>query len=97
MKAFTQQIIQESFKDHGIWLVNRRQIIEQLTNQLVIPDINTLELRCSSTPPLLLSSSVKNSPPATVDALMKNQAKIMKDITDISDKTKRNLIKVFQH
>lgn len=96
-KAFTQQIIRESFKDRGIWLVNGRQIIEQLTNQLVIPDINTPELRCSSTPPLLLSSSVENSPPATIDALMKNQAKIMKDITDISDKTKRNLTKVFQY
>ncbi len=96
-RAFTQRIIRESFKDRGIWPVNGRQIIEQLTNQLVIPDINTPELRCSSTPPLLLSSSVENSPPATIDALVKNQAKIMKDITDISDKTKRNLTKVFQH
>jgi hypothetical protein len=63
----------------------------------VIPDILVPELRGSPTPPLLLSSSVENSPPATIEALSRNQAKIMKDITDISEKTKRNLTKVFQH
>jgi hypothetical protein len=97
-KALTKRIIRESFKDRGIWPVDGRHIIEQLTNQLVIPDIAVPELRGGSPlPPLLLSSSVENSPPATIEALTRNQAKIMKDITDISDKTKRNLTKVFQH
>jgi hypothetical protein len=93
----TKRIIRESFKDRGIYPVNGEQIVEQLANQLVIPDISVLELRGSPTPPLLLSSSVENSPPAIIKALTRNQAKIMKDITNISDKTKRNLTKVFQH
>jgi hypothetical protein len=96
-KALTKRIIRESFKDRGIYPVNGKQIVEQLANQLVIPDISVPELRGSLTPPLLLSSSVENSPPATIEALTRNQAKIMKDITNISDKTKRNLTKVFQH
>jgi hypothetical protein len=53
------------------------------------------ELRGSPTPPPLLSSSVDNSPPATIKALTRNQAKIIKDITNISDKAKQNLTKVF--
>jgi hypothetical protein len=87
-KALIKQIIQESFKDRGIYLVNGKQIIKQLANQLVIPDILVPELRGSLTPLLLLSSSVENSPPATIKALTRNQAKIIKDITNILDKTK---------
>jgi hypothetical protein len=97
-KAFTQRIIRESFKDRGIWPVDGSRITEQLANQLVIPDIAVPELPGRTpTPPLLLSSSVENSPPATIEALIRNQAKVMKDITEISEKTKRNLTKVFQH
>jgi hypothetical protein len=96
-KAFTQRIIRDAFKERGIWPVNGKQIVEQLTNQLVIPDIAAPELDESPTPPPLLSSSVENSPPATIKALIRNQAKIMKDLTELSDKTKRNLTKVFQH
>jgi hypothetical protein len=54
-------------------------------------------LRGSPTPPPLLSSSVENSPPVTIEALTRNQAKIIKDITNFSEKTERNLMKVFQH
>jgi hypothetical protein len=95
-KAFTQRIIRESFKDRGIWPVNGKEIVAQLNNQLVIPDIAVPELHGSCSPPLL-SSSVENSPPATIDALTRNQAKIMKDLDKLSDKTKRNLTKVFRH
>lgn len=74
-----------------------------LTNQLEIPDLYAPDLRSfgSSTPspppPNLSSSSVENSPPATIEALNKNQAKIIKDINTLSDKTQRNLTKVFEH
>jgi len=95
-KAFTPRIIRDAFKERGIWPVNGKQIVDQLANQLRIPEIAVPGLR-GSTPPPLLSSSVENSPPATIDALAKNQAKIMKDLTDLSDKTRRNLTKVFQH
>jgi hypothetical protein len=54
-----------------------------------------LELCGSLMLPLLLSSSIKNSPPAIIKALTRNQAKIIKDITNILDKIKQNLIKVF--
>jgi hypothetical protein len=93
-KALTQRIIRDAFKERGIWPVNGKQIVEQLTNQLVIPDIAVPGLH-GSTPPLLLSSSVENSLLGTIDTLLRNQAKIMKDLTDLSDKTKRNLTKVF--
>jgi hypothetical protein len=93
----TQRIFRDAFKERGIWPVNSKQIIKQLANQLVIPEISVPELRGSPIPPLLLSSSVDNSPPATIEAFTRNQAKITKEITDISDKAKRNLTKVFQH
>lgn len=96
-KTFSQRIIRESFKDRGIWPVNGTQIVEQLKSKLVIDDISVPELRRSNTPPHLLSSSVENSPPATINNLVRNQAKIMKDIDTISEKTKRNLSKIFQH
>lgn len=97
-KAFTQRIIRESFKDRGIWPVNGSQIIKQLMNQLVIPDIAVPELRSTPSPsPPLLSSSVENSPPATIEALTRNQSKIMKNLTQSSEKSKRDLKKVFQH
>jgi hypothetical protein len=97
-KAFTQRIIRESFKDRGIWPVDGHHIVDQLANQLDIPDISIPELPGRTpTPPLLLSSSVENSPPVTIEALTRNQAKVMKDLTELSERTKRNLSKVFQH
>lgn len=48
------------------------------------------------TPPLL-SSSIENSPPATIEALTRDQAKGFKDLTELPERTKRNLTKVFQH
>jgi ribosomal protein S17E len=102
-RTFNPRSIRQSFKDRGIWPVNGSKIVADLTNQLEIPDLYAPDLRSfgSSTPspppPNLSSSSVENSPPATIEALNKNQAKIIKDINTLSDKTQRNLTKVFEH
>ncbi|CEN59982.1 hypothetical protein ASPCAL02423 [Aspergillus calidoustus] len=96
-KAFTQRIIRESFKDRGIWPVNGELIVKQLANEAELPDIAIPEGLRDTTPPQLLSSSVENSPPATIEALARNQAKIMRDLDLLSEKAKRNLTKVFHH
>lgn len=101
-KAFTQRIIRESFKDRGIWPVDGSKIVEKLTNQLVIPDLIAPDLRSygpstPSPPPNLSSSSIENSPPQSIEVLEKNQAKIMKDLTALSEKSKRNLTRTFAH
>jgi hypothetical protein len=40
---------------------------------------------------------VENSPPDTIEALERNQAKIIRDLTTSLEKTQRNLTRVFQH
>lgn len=100
-RTFNQRIIRQSFKDRGIWPVDGSTIIADLTNQLEIPDLYAPDLRSfgSSTPspppPNLSSSSVENSPPDTIKAFEKNQAKILKHITSTSEKTQRNLTRIF--
>jgi hypothetical protein len=102
-KAFTQRIIRESFKDRGIWPVDGSKIIENLASQLVIPDLYAPELRSAthtpspSPPPNISSSSVENSPPNTIKALEKNQAKIIKHLDSLSQKAQRDLTKIFIH
>ncbi|KAL4960177.1 uncharacterized protein BDV14DRAFT_148182 [Aspergillus stella-maris] len=41
------------------------------------------------------TSSIENSPPATIKALKRNQAKIMKETIEFSEKMKRNLTRTF--
>ena len=102
-KALTQRIIRESFKDRGIWPVDGSKIVKDLANQLVIPDLYTPpELRAfilhtPSPPPNLSSSSVENSPPKSIQALEKNQAKIIKHLDDLSEKMQRNLKRLISH
>jgi hypothetical protein len=77
--------------------VNGELIVKQLANEAELPDIAIPEGLRDTTPPQLLSSSVENSPPATIEALARNQAKIMRDLDLLSEKAKRNLTKVFHH
>jgi hypothetical protein len=44
-----------------------------------------------------LSSSVENSPPKPIEALEKNQAKIIKELSSLLDRAQRNLTKIFAH
>jgi hypothetical protein len=82
-RTFNQRIIRQSFKDRGIWLVNGSKIVADLTNQLEIPDLYAPDLRADTPtpPPDILSSSVENSPPDTIEELERNQAKILRDLT----------------
>jgi hypothetical protein len=82
-RAFNPRNIRQSFKDRGIYPVNGRQIVADLTTQMVIPELYTPELRSAGVrtlSPEILSSSVDNSPPATIEALERNQAKIIRDL-----------------
>ena len=69
--------------------------------QLVIPDLHAPELRSAihapSPPPNLSSSSVENSPPNTIEALEKNQAKIIKHLDSLSEKSQRDLTRILAH
>jgi hypothetical protein len=102
-KAFNQRIIRESFKDRGIWPVNGSEIVDNLANQLVIPDLIAPDLRgygssTPSPPPTALSSSsVDITPPKSIEALEKNQAKIIKHLNTLLPKTQRGLTKIFDH
>lgn len=104
-KTFSQRIIRDSFKERGIWPVDGSKIVENLTSQLVISDIHAPNLRSrtatpTSTPsplPDLLSSSIENSPPKSIEALEKNQAKIYKHLNSLSEKMQRDLTKIFAH
>ena len=76
--------------------------MENLTNQLEVPDLIAPDLRSlgSHTPsadPNLSSSSVENSHPKSIEALEKNQAKICKELDALSAKVQRNLTRVFAH
>lgn len=100
-RAFSQRMIRESFKDRGIWPVDGRKIVANLGNQLVIPNLYAPDLesatRTPSPPPNLSSSSVENSPPNTIEALEKNQAKIYKHLDSLSDKMQRDISKTLAH
>jgi hypothetical protein len=104
-KAFTTRIIRESFKERGIWPVDGSKIVEDLTNRLEIPDLIAPDLRSWGAhtpspppPPLnLTSSDVDISPPKSIQALEKNQAKIRKKIDALPAKAQRDLTKVFMH
>jgi hypothetical protein len=102
-KAFNQRIIRESFKDRGIWPVNGSKIVDNLANQLVIPDLIAPDLRGygSSTPspsPIALSSSsVDITPPKSIKALEKDQAKIIKHLNTFLPKIQRDITKIFDH
>jgi hypothetical protein len=79
-KAFNQRIIREAFKDRGIWPVNSKIADDLAVLQWEqIPDIYTPDLyeTSPSTPSRpASSSSVDISPPTTIQALEKNQAKV---------------------
>jgi exonuclease VII large subunit len=69
--------------------------VDNLTNQI----LDNPDLRAHTpTPPLeILSSSVENSPPNTIEALERNQTKILRDITLSSEKTQQNPTRIFEH
>jgi hypothetical protein len=100
-RTFSQRIIRDSFKDRGIWPVNGCDIVDNLTTHLLedFPDLYAPDLRAHTPtpPPDILSSSVENSPPNTIEALERNQAKILRDVTLSSEKTQRNLTRIFEH
>jgi hypothetical protein len=100
-KTFNPRIIRDSFKERGIYPVNGPRVVNNLTAQLVIPELYAPDLRSSIRTPSpstdLLSSSVDNSPPTTIEALERNQAKIMRDIREDLVKAQRNIAKNFKH
>jgi hypothetical protein len=103
-KAFNQRIIRESFKDRGIWPVDGSNIVNNLANQLIIPDLIAPDLRGfgssytpSPLPVTLSSSSVDITPPKLIKALEKNQAKISKHADLFLPKIQRDLKNVFDH
>ena len=102
-KAFNQRIIRESFKDRGIWPVKSSKIVDNLANQLVIPDLIAPDLRAygsrtpSPLPTALSSSSVDITPPKSIEALEKNQRKIIKHLNTFLPKIQRDLTKIFDH
>jgi hypothetical protein len=98
--AFNKRIIRESFKERGIYPVNGSKVVDNITNLLDIPDLIMPGLgSCRSTPSPpptnLASSSVENTPPKSIEALEKNQAKISKYTASLSPKLQRDLKKVF--
>lgn len=103
-RAFNTRIIRESFKERGIYPVNGDTIVQTLQDQLPKPlTLSTPDLRPygERTPPptQLLSSSIENSPPKSVQALEKNQKKLSKlfNTNSISPKLQRGLQHVFKH
>jgi hypothetical protein len=101
-KAFSQRIIRDSFRERGIYPVDGSKIVTDLNNQLEIPDLYAPDLRSwgshtPSPPPNLSSSSVENSPPKSIEALQKNQAKITKHLEGLSNKMQRNLLRLMAH
>ncbi|KAK9577981.1 hypothetical protein V6Z92_010309 [Aspergillus fumigatus] len=105
-KAFNQRIIREAFKDRGIWPVNSK-IADDLAILLWegIPDIYAPDLgkMTPSTPPSQppsrppSSSSIDISPPRTIQALKKNQAKLSKHADLLTPKLQRNLERIFEY
>lgn len=78
-KAFNPRIIRQSFKDRGIWPVNGQRIVDKLASTLEFTPLYAPDLRAygepqtpSPEPTDLLSSSVENTPPKSIEALEKN-------------------------
>jgi hypothetical protein len=100
-RTFHPRIIRDSFKERGIWPVDGIYIVNRLTNRLLedLGDLYALDLRSAdrtpSPAPDQLSSSIENSPPDTIEALVRNEAKILRDIATSSDKAERNLARFF--
>jgi hypothetical protein len=97
-------MIRESFRDRGIWPVNGEKIVDKLASKLVIPDLYAPDLRAyrppnqtPSPPPDLRSSSVENTPPKSIEALEKNQAKISRKGDDFTPKVQRDIARLFSH
>ncbi|KAF4236562.1 hypothetical protein CNMCM8980_009552 [Aspergillus fumigatiaffinis] len=100
-KAFNQRIIREAFKDRGIWPVNGK-IADDLAIQaweripdIYAPDLDETTPSTPCRPPS--SSSVDISPPMTIQALEKNQAKLSKHADLLTPKLQRNLERIFEH
>ncbi|KMK62518.1 transposase [Aspergillus fumigatus Z5] len=102
-KAFNQRIIREAFKDRGIWPVDGSKIVDNLAIQAweQIPDVYAPDLdaclRGTPSPPPISSSSVDITPPRTIQALKKNQAKLSKHKDLLTPKLQRNLERIFEH
>jgi hypothetical protein len=102
-KAFNQRIIREAFKDRGIWPVNGSKIVDNLAAEAFerIPDIYAPDLDMPSTPSTPSrppsSSSIDISPPKTIQALKRNQAKLSKHADILTPKLQRNLEQIFKH
>ena len=100
--TFKPRIIRESFKERGIRPVDGVDIVANLTNQLEIPDLHAPDLRSwgsrtPSPPTNPMSSSVKSTPPKSVEALLKNQSKVVKHLDTLNSKIQRDIKKLFRH
>jgi hypothetical protein len=102
-KAFNQRIIREAFKDRGIFPVDSK-IAEELGKHVweEIPELYGFENPPStpSTPSRpASSSSIDISPPHTIQALEKNQAKLSRlaDADLLTPKQIRNLDRFIHH
>ena len=77
--------------------------MDNLANQLVIPDLIAPDLRAylsrtpSPLPTALSSSSVDITPPKSIEALKKNQRKIIKHLNTFLPKIQRDLTKIFDY
>jgi hypothetical protein len=81
--------------------------VEALTNELRLPDLNAPDLnapnllsdgeRLRTPSPNLESSSVENTPLKSIEALTKDQAKVLKHIDNLASKAQRNLQKIFNN
>jgi hypothetical protein len=104
-KAFNQRIIPEAFKDRGIWPVNSKIADDLGVLQWEgIPDIYApdLDKTAPSTPPSRppSSSSIDISPPRSIQALEKNQAKLSRlaaTVADLTPKQIRNIDRFIEH
>lgn len=101
-RSFNQRIIRESFKERGIWTVNGSQVVNNLANQLPeLAELAAPDLRAygeTTPPPTALSPpSVDITPPETVQALERNQAKLSKHADLFTPKLQRNLERIFEH
>jgi hypothetical protein len=62
-----------------------------------MPGLGSYRSTPSPPPTNLASSSVENTPPKSIEALEKNQAKISKYTASLTPKLQRDLKKVFEH
>ncbi|KAK9646458.1 hypothetical protein HCH54_010288 [Aspergillus fumigatus] len=108
-KAFNQRIIREAFKDRGIWPVNSK-IADDLGKQewkdcpilygLDIEGLDSFESPPSTPSRPLSSSSIDISPPRSIQAFEKNQAKLSRlaaTVADLTPKQIRNIDRFIEH